>query len=76
MASAIIEPVDPDVLHGVQKIASYIGETRTLTLQLLEREQLPAFRHGRGWRMRKCTYQRFVEARETALIGKLLAAAP
>jgi hypothetical protein len=67
LASGIV-PIDnvaDDTLSGSQKIAGYIGKTSRQTQYLLENKQLPAFKIGGIWHMRKSTYCTFLTRLET-----------
>ena len=63
-----------DTIEGAARIAAYIGKPRRQTNHLLETRQLPAFKIGRGWNMRKSTYRRFIEQKESEAIAAMQAA--
>jgi hypothetical protein len=63
-----------DILQQVQEIAAYIGKSVRQTQWLLESNQLPAFKIGRTWHMRKSTYLDFIKAREAEASSRFLGA--
>jgi hypothetical protein len=62
------EPAD-DTLESVAKIAPWIGKTERQTFYMLESGQLPGYKLGGKWHMRKSRYRRFIEELEAAAIG-------
>ncbi|HYE70096.1 MAG TPA: hypothetical protein VD932_01060 [Aquabacterium sp.] len=55
-----------DMLRGANAISTHTGETLRRTQYLLETRQLPAFKIGDRWCMRKSTYRKYVEDLEAA----------
>ncbi len=55
-----------DILEGASPIATHIGKTIRQTNYLLETGQLPAFKIGKIWHMRRSTFQRHIEQLEAA----------
>jgi hypothetical protein len=53
-----------DTLEGTRAIAEFIGKTDRQTDHLLQSRQLPAFKLGGRWHMRKSTYLNHVERLE------------
>ena len=65
--SRMTEPaIADDTLEGSRAIASYIGKSQRRTEYLLETKQLPAFKIGIKWNMRKSTYRSHIERLEAA----------
>jgi hypothetical protein len=56
--------VADDLLRGTSEIAGFIGFSRKRTARLLNNRQLPAFKIGRIWCMRKSTYTDWMNRRE------------
>ena len=73
-SSAQTGAVAEDTLQGTSAIAFYIGKTERQTSHLLENSQLPAFKIGNGWHMRKSTYAAFIERKEQEAIAQAQAA--
>lgn len=57
------EPLAEDLLHGVKRIAAYIGVTPRRAYYLLECGEIPGFRLGRIW----CARRSEIDARCRAL---------
>jgi hypothetical protein len=55
-----------DLVKGVDAIASYIKEPRRRVYYLAERKQIPVFKMGGIWYLRKSTFRRHVEQLEAA----------
>jgi hypothetical protein len=72
MSSLRIESIPPrdafanDILEGAAAIAAYTGKTIRQANYLLETGQLPAFKIGRNWHMRRSTFQQHIEELEAA----------
>ena len=49
-----------DTLEGASEIAAFTGKTVRQTTHLLETKQIPAFKIGGRWHMRKSTYTAFI----------------
>ena len=64
--SASADAFASDILEGAAAIAVYIGKTLRQTNYLLETGQLPAFKIGKAWHMRRSTFQRHIEQLEAA----------
>jgi hypothetical protein len=58
-----------DTLEGAAAIAAFLGKTERQTNYLLERKQLPAFKLGGRWHMRRSTYAAFVIRLEAAALS-------
>ncbi len=71
------EPLSPadDTCAGAEAIAKLIGKTLRQTNYLLETDQLPAFKIGRTWHMRRSTYLRHIESLEAEAIARVAAGA-
>ena len=54
-----------DMLHGAAEIAAFTRQTKRQVEHQLENNQLPAFKIGGRWRMRKSTYLRHIERLES-----------
>jgi hypothetical protein len=54
-----------DTLEGAAAIAVFIGKTERQINHLLSKKQLPAFKLGGIWHMRKSTYATFIARLET-----------
>jgi hypothetical protein len=55
-----------DLVPGVKRIAAYIGKTERQTYHLLETGQLPGFKLGNMWHIRKSTTLAHFEGLERA----------
>lgn len=55
-----------DILEGAASIAAFTGKTIRQANYLLETGQLPAFKIGRTWHMRRSTFHRHIERLEAA----------
>jgi hypothetical protein len=58
-----------DVLHGFSQIAEFIDETPRRTRYLATAGQIPAFKVGRFWRMRRSTYLALIAQREAQALN-------
>jgi excisionase family DNA binding protein len=63
---AASESLSDDMMEGVDCIAAYTRKTRRQIYYLLETRQLPAFKIGRIWHMRRSTLHRYIEGLESA----------
>jgi hypothetical protein len=54
-----------DTLEGAAAIAVFIGKTERQANHLLSKKQLPAYKLGNIWHMRKSTYEVFIECLES-----------
>lgn len=61
--------IGADTLEGAAQIATFLGKSVRQTNNLLETRQLPAFKLGKLWHMRKSTYRAFVERREAEALN-------
>lgn len=59
-------PIAEDTLQGASEIAAYTGLSLRRTNYLLEKQQLPAFKIGNRWHMRRSTFARHIEELEAA----------
>jgi hypothetical protein len=57
-----------DMLIGAAAMAQHIGNTQRQVEHLLATQRLPAFKLGGIWRMRKSTYQGFIDRLEAAAL--------
>jgi hypothetical protein len=57
------------MIEGVAAIAAYVGKTERQTHWLVEKKQLPAFKIGNRWHMRKSTYAAFIERLEASSVA-------
>jgi hypothetical protein len=62
----LAEAFAKDVLEGAAAIAAYTGKTLRQTHYLLETGQLPAFKIGRAWHMRRSTFHQHIEHLEAS----------
>jgi hypothetical protein len=53
-----------DTLQGAAAIAVFLGKTERQTNHLLEKKQIPAFKLGGRWHMRKTTCAAYVQRLE------------
>jgi hypothetical protein len=58
-----------DTLEGAAEIAAFTGKTLRQTHYLLETKQLPAFKLGGRWHMRRSTYTAHIEKLEAEAAG-------
>lgn len=58
--------ISNDLLEGAGAIAAFTGKTVRQANYLLETGQLPAFKIGRLWHMRRSTFMQFIEQQEAA----------
>jgi hypothetical protein len=56
--------VAADTLNGAAEIAAFLGKNRRQAFWLCQNKQIPSFKVGGLWRMRKSAYRRFIERRE------------
>jgi hypothetical protein len=71
--SLAIGTIADDTLVGVPAIAEYLGKRDKETYYLLSTRQLPGFKIGNKWHLRRSTYCRFIEnleAEALAAIGR------
>jgi hypothetical protein len=66
MSLSTSESLAADTLKGVTAIATFLGKTSRETHYLVEKKQLPTFKLGGRWHMRKSTYRAFIERLEAA----------
>lgn len=59
-----------DVVAGTADIAVFIGKTVRQTQYLLETRQIPAFKLGGRWHLRRSRYVAHIEQLEEAEAGK------
>jgi hypothetical protein len=64
--SVTTEAFSSDILEGAAAIAAHTGKTLRQAHYLLETGQLPAFKIGKVWHMRRSTFQRHIEQLEAA----------
>ena len=57
-----------DLCDGASQIGAFIGKTERQALHLCATRQIPAFKEGGKWRMRKSRYVRQVEDLEEAAL--------
>ena len=62
-----------DLLKGAASIADYIGESPRRTFYLLERGQIPGFKCGGRWNLRKSTMLKHIEQLETEALAEAAA---
>ncbi len=53
-----------DLLKGARAIGGYIGENERIAFYLCETHQIPAFKRGKLWMMRKSVYRSDIENSE------------
>jgi hypothetical protein len=58
-----------DLCDGAFDIGQYIGKSERQALHLCATRQIPAFKEGGKWRMRKSRYAKHVEALEEASLN-------
>ena len=66
--------VAADTCQGVNTIAEFLGEKPRRIFYLCETGQIPAYKIGGRWYLRRSTYLRFVEERESIALGVCAAA--
>lgn len=59
-----------DILKGATAIAEFIGTTDRAALHLCYTGQVPAFKRGGQWCMRKSRYRRHLEDLENATLAR------
>ena len=64
-----------DMCNGVEEIAEYTDDTIRATYHKCSKRQIPAFKLGGQWRMRKSAYRELVELLEREALDKALASA-
>jgi hypothetical protein len=64
-----------DAMAGTAAIAAHIGKTQNQTAYMLEKGQLPAFKLGGKWYMRRSTFDAFIAKLEAAAIARVTEAA-
>jgi hypothetical protein len=57
---------EQDILKGAKAIGEFIGETQQTAERMCRRGDLPAYKHSRGWRMRKSDYMRITISKPAA----------
>ena len=62
------DKIADDTLESATQIASFLRKSVRQVNHLLETKQLPAFKLGGRWCMRKSTYRQFIEQLETAAL--------
>ena len=62
-----------DLLKGAASIADYIGESPRRTFYLLERGQIPGFKQGGRWNLRKSTMIKHIEKLEAEALAEAVA---
>jgi hypothetical protein len=58
------DELSQDTLQGAAAIAAFLGKTERQTNHLLEKKQIPAFKLGGRWHMRKTTFAAYVQRLE------------
>jgi hypothetical protein len=58
------DELSQDTLQGAAAIAVFLGKTARQTNHLLEKKQIPAFKLGGRWHMRKTTFAAYVQRLE------------
>jgi hypothetical protein len=64
MSLIISDDPSHDTLEGASAIAVFLGKTERQTNYLLEKKQIPAFKLGGRWHMRKSTFAAYVQRLE------------
>jgi hypothetical protein len=64
MSQCSLENISADTLEGAAAIAAFLGKSERQTNYLLEKRQIPAFKLGGKWHMRKSTFAAFVQRLE------------
>jgi len=63
------DSIAADTLEGASQIAGFLGKPVRAVNHLLETRQLPAFKIGQRWHMRKSTYRAWVERKEAEVLA-------
>jgi hypothetical protein len=58
-----------DTIEGAAAIAAFLGKTERQTNYLLEKKQLPAFKIGHRWHMRRSTFAAYVTRLEASALN-------
>lgn len=58
-----------DTIEGAAAIAAFLGKTERQANYLLEKKQLPAYKLGGRWHMRRTTFEAFVARLEAAALN-------
>jgi len=58
-----------DTLEGIDAIAEHLGKPRRRVYYLCETRQIPAFKLGGKWHLRKSTYAAHIARLEAEAIG-------
>ena len=61
--------IGDDTLQGVEEIARHIRKTPRQVYHLCETRQIPAFKLGGKWHLRKSTYAADIARREAEAMG-------
>lgn len=69
MARTEKSPAD-DIITGSRAIAEFIGTKERAALHLAYTGQLPCFKRGGQWCMRKSRYYRYLEELEQETLGR------
>ncbi len=69
------DDIAADTLTGAAEIAAFIGKPVRRVNHMLKSRQLPAFKLGKLWHMRRSAYRRMVETREAAAVNAMQTAA-
>ena len=69
-------PFANDVCNGAAEIGDFIGEDERRALRLCYTGQIPGWKEGGRWRMRKSRYRQQVTEREDANLARAAPMAP
>jgi hypothetical protein len=58
-----------DVIEGVKNIATYLNKSERQVFYLCETKQLPVFKLGNRWHLRKSTHARYIARLEAEALG-------
>jgi hypothetical protein len=64
-----IESIALDTLEGIEAIAGYIGKSQRRVYYLCETRQIPVFKLGGKWHLRKSTYAAHIARLEADAAG-------
>jgi excisionase family DNA binding protein len=59
-----------EIIMTADEVAAYLRVNRTMIYRLLKRRELPAFKIGSDFRLRKTDIDEWIREREKALVGK------